>query len=197
MEWPTPTTRCSELKTEGEDINDFSSALAVAQLHSGPGRVDTSFTPTAPEQAYSEDIPGNRRQSDERKEEEETVPQGRHAQQLVMSLITHKVLNAVVEEPGHKANRTTVDDPGAYVALIHDLSNGDRVESSLKDRRAFFDVDEPRLVLTPFNANLEVLPRPETRSMSISWIVQDPRSPGPEFLKAAYHLWKRSSSSRL
>jgi hypothetical protein len=60
------------------------------------------------------------------------------------------------------------------------VSDGSKIESTLKDRRAFFDVDEPSLVLTPFNTNLEVLPRPETRSMSTSWVVEHPKTPAPE-----------------
>jgi hypothetical protein len=135
-------------------------------------------------------------------ETKEIESRGRHSKQLVMSIITHRVLNTVVEEAGHKADRSTVDDPGAYVALIHDVSDGDKVNSTLKSRRAFFDVDEPCLVLTPFNTNLEALPRPETRSMSLSWVVQHPTSPVPEisesglpileqfkFIKAVRGMW--------
>jgi hypothetical protein len=176
VEWPSPTSRESGLKTEEGDINEISSTLAETQLCSEPGNPGRS---PSPEQTNYEET-SNRQQLTEATEKKEIESRGRHSKQLVMSIITHRVLNTVVEEAGHKADRSTVDDPGAYVALIHDVSDGDKVNSTLKSRRAFFEVDEPCLVLTPFNTNLEVLPRPETRSMSISWVVRHPTSPVPE-----------------
>jgi hypothetical protein len=199
VEWPFPTSRESGLKTEEGDINEISSTLAEAQLCPEPGNPGGS---PSPEPTNHEEKPSNEQQFTEDDGEKGIESRGRHSKQLVMSIITHRVLNTVVEEAGHKANRSTVDDPGAYVALIHDVSDGDKVNLTLKSRRAFFDVDEPCLVLTPFNTNLEVLPRPETRSMSISWVVQHPTSPVPEisesgvpileqfkFVKAVRGMW--------
>jgi hypothetical protein len=177
LEWPAPTPQESGLRTGEEDINDISSTLSKAQLHSEPGNPGKS---SLLEQTYYEERPSNEEQLTEDERGKGIESQGRHSRQLVMSIITHRVLNTVVEEAGHKADRSTVDDPGAYVAFIHDVSDGGKVKSTLKSRRAFFDVDEACLVLTPFNTNLEVLPRPETRSMSISWVVQYPTSPVPE-----------------
>ena len=37
---------------------------------------------------------------------------------------------------------------------------------------AAFDVDAPCLVATPFDSDMERLPRPEDRSMSVCWIVE-------------------------
>jgi hypothetical protein len=200
VEWAAPTSQEPGLKTGEEDINDISSTLTETQLQrSEPGSPTKS---PLLEQTNREKRSGSRQQLIEGEEKKEIESRGRHSKQLVMSIITHQVLNTVVEEAGHKADRSTVDDPGAYVALIHDVSDGDKVNSTLKSRRAFFDVDEPCLVLTPFNTNLEVLPRPETRSMSISWVVQHPTSPVSEisesgipvleqfkFVKAVKGMW--------
>jgi hypothetical protein len=177
VEWPAPTPQESELRTEEEGINNISSTLSETQLRSEPGNPDKS---SSLPQTNEEKRSSNMQQLTKGEETKEIESRGRHSKQLVMSIITHRVLNTVVEEAGHKADRSTVDDPGAYVALIHDVSDGDKVNSTLKSRRAFFEVDEPCLVLTPFNTNLEVLPRPETRSMSISWVVRHPTSPVPE-----------------
>ena len=53
--------------------------------------------------------------------------------------------------------------------------NGRNSPSSLQQQRAVFDIKGDTsgqvLILTPFQKRLETLPRPETRSMSVSWVV--------------------------
>ncbi|KAH8589924.1 hypothetical protein B0O99DRAFT_676412 [Bisporella sp. PMI_857] len=52
-----------------------------------------------------------------------------------------------------------------------------------EQRRAVFDIDGDEngsvLVLTPFNENFETIPRPEIRSMSVSWVVERDDSLAP------------------
>ena len=72
-----------------------------------------------------------------------------------------------------------------YGALL-DLEDNRNSQSSLQQQRAVFDIKGDAsgqvLVLTPFQKRLETLPRPLTRSMSVSWVVQpvDPLSSGSE-----------------
>ena len=53
--------------------------------------------------------------------------------------------------------------------------DGRNSESSLQQQRAVFDIEGDTtgqvLILTPFQKRLETLPRPETRSTSVSWVV--------------------------
>ena len=68
-----------------------------------------------------------------------------------------------------------------YGALLDNADNRNS-QSSLQQQRAVFDIKGDAsgqvLVLTPFQKRLERLPRPLTRSMSVSWVVQpvDPLS---------------------
>lgn len=161
--------RASELKLKsGEHVNDISRAFVAAELRSEPGSAGPQE-----QSSYAERLSTSQLSlSSEGKENSERKLRGRHASQMVMSILTRKALDVVVEEAGHKPDRDSSDDPGAYAAFMHSVAHGEEVESTLQSRRAFFDVDEPCLVLTPFNTNLEVLPRPETRAMSSSWVVR-------------------------
>ena len=68
--------------------------------------------------------------------------------------------------------------PEAATELAAGLNNidGRNSDASLRKQRAIFDVEGDVsgqvLVLTPFQQRLESLPRPITRSMSVSWAVQ-------------------------
>lgn len=62
----------------------------------------------------------------------------------------------------------------AYMVAIDLDGRGSPV--SLRQQRALFDIEGDIsgqvLVLTPFQKRLETIPRPENRSMSVSWVVQ-------------------------
>ncbi|OCL09006.1 hypothetical protein AOQ84DRAFT_376237 [Glonium stellatum] len=58
--------------------------------------------------------------------------------------------------------------------LLGDTTS-EKTEIRLRDLRAIFDVDGPCNILTPYDPVLERLPRPEARSMEISWILKDHR----------------------
>lgn len=49
----------------------------------------------------------------------------------------------------------------------------DAAEIIRSRRVAVFDVDGPCEIITPFDRDLEILPRPEQRSMSLCWIVEN------------------------
>ena len=82
-----------------------------------------------------------------------------------------------------------VDDPddrymsvGTYMAMAAEATmmaidlDGRGSPESLRQQRALFDIEGDIsgqvLVLTPFQKRLETIPRPENRSMSVSWVVQ-------------------------
>ena len=87
--------------------------------------------------------------------------------------------------PSSMAMTAALADYGAL------LDNADKrnSQSSLQQQRAVFDIQGDTsgqvLVLTPFQKRLETLPRPLTRSMSVSWVVQpvNPLSSGSEGLE--------------
>ena len=62
-----------------------------------------------------------------------------------------------------------------FAALINNM-DGRNSESFLQKQRAVFDIEGDAsgqvLTLTPFQKRLETLPRPVTRSMRLSWVVQ-------------------------
>ena len=72
-----------------------------------------------------------------------------------------------------------------YAAMLY-IRNSKNSQPSLQQQRAVFDIEGDAsgqvLVLTPFQKRLETLPRPLTRSMSVSWVVQPvvPLSSGSE-----------------
>ncbi|KAK3943226.1 heterokaryon incompatibility protein-domain-containing protein [Diplogelasinospora grovesii] len=107
---------------------------------------------------------------------------GRYYKQLVTSMLTHKIMNVVVEEAGHKPDRNLfTDDPGGYLHLILSTQTSKQERKlRLRDSRAFFDVDEPCLVATPYNTRMDMLPRPDTRAMSVSWVVRPLQISSPE-----------------
>lgn len=61
-------------------------------------------------------------------------------------------------------------------AMISADPDGRGSPASLRQQRALFDVEGDIsgqiLILTPFQKRLETIPRPENRSMSVSWVVQ-------------------------
>ena len=118
---------------------------------------------------------------------------GRYQTQLTVAILTQQIL-ALMQSKGHQENRDLfVDDPGSFVAFAlaasADKQHGDgSSESPKRTRRAFFDVSGPCHVLTPFNTDMDILPRPATRAMSSSWVVQ------PENMQS--HGGDRDGSSR-
>ena len=74
-----------------------------------------------------------------------------------------------------KAFRFLPENIGDFVPFINNM-DGTNSQTSLRQQRAVFDIEGDSsgqvLVLTPFQKRLETLPRPETRSMSVSWLVQ-------------------------
>lgn len=64
---------------------------------------------------------------------------------------------------------------GSFVKLLYDLNSNhfsDESEEMLCRRAATFDVDGPCEVVTPFDSELEILPRPNFRSTSQSWVIE-------------------------
>ncbi|KZL86141.1 hypothetical protein CI238_09115, partial [Colletotrichum incanum] len=71
--------------------------------------------------------------------------------------------------------------PASVTTLAMHLSKGEGVKKEQINWRAVFDteniLDEKIKVLTPFQMVLESIPRPEMRSMSVSWVVEDCAEP--------------------
>lgn len=177
-EEPAPTFQKSESKTEEENIEDLPSTLARTQLGAEPTSANTSSVPQG--QTYHGEETSNSEQSTKSQGQADSGPRGRYLNQFTKSILARDVMKMLLEDAGHKTNRNLFhDDPGAYVLFAQLVSTGPGGQSERRDRRAFFDVDEPSLVLTPFNTNMEVLPRPETRAMSASWVVKCSENPPP------------------
>lgn len=167
MNSPVPASCKSDSETENEieNIGGISSSLDETQLCADQLSEDIISVPRG--QKYLGYGTNSKQGS------VGSGPRGRYFNQLVNSIVTHKAISALLEEPGHKTDRNIFyDDPGAYLLLAQLASAGPEVESRHRERHAFFDLNEPASVLTPFNTNMEVLPRPETRAMSVSWVVK-------------------------
>ena len=101
---------------------------------------------------------------------------------------------AVTWNPNEESfDDTTIPDadlgliPLTWVEVIASLDkfNGRKSQACLRQQRAIFDIEGDTsgqvLVLTPFQKRLETIPRPETRGMSVSWVVQPiSRFTGPQ-----------------
>ena len=78
--------------------------------------------------------------------------------------------NEIQEEASNITTEGMVD----FAAAISNMY-GRNSQSSLQQQRAVFDITGDTsgqvLILTPFQKRLETLPRPETRSTSVSWVV--------------------------
>ncbi|CAI6267911.1 unnamed protein product [Periconia digitata] len=101
--------------------------------------------------------------------------------QMLSDLLT---LERIKDQRRELENQVSTDSFRTFqsdimVSLALSLSNLARHPDffrDMEDRQGIFDVDGDTsgncLVFTPFNMNLEVIPRPELRSMSVSWQVQ-------------------------
>ena len=106
--------------------------------------------------------------------------------QLTLSATTKLTENAMME---WDAAEEVFDDPDGRNMLFGTLplltteavavccdSNGRGSSAYLRQQRALFDIEGDIsgqvLVLTPFQKRLETIPRPESRSMRVSWVVQ-------------------------
>jgi len=91
----------------------------------------------------------------------------------VTSILTLKAFETMRAAGAKPERHISTDDPGSYVLLGYLASRDEAKHHQMElERRAVFDVDGPSLVVTPYNTNMELLPRSETRAMSASWIVE-------------------------
>lgn len=106
--------------------------------------------------------------------------------QFWLSLMTKEFENAEMNLDDHES---MVDDPygcnvsiGTVMAMVAEASvmacdpDGRGSPAYLRQQRALFDIEGDTsghgLVLTPFQKRLETIPRPKSRGMSVSWVVQ-------------------------
>jgi hypothetical protein len=125
----------------------------------------------------------------ENKQRDQEKPRG-HANWLMTSSMLSMLLKGVREgghnEPGElnapPREVETVDmhvftAPQAMTSLAMALYKNKKESRHRPKRRAVFDVDgsadKKVQVLTPFNPVLESIPRPEIRSLAVSWIVEE------------------------
>ena len=141
--------------------------------------VDKSLVPATPQSRIKE-----ANSSDSLRESEtvsEATSKKTQAQyQITVSMLT-KMIDQVMLMDSHRQKEA--DDPRftisteslAEFALAMSNMNGRNSQSSLEQQRAVFDIEGDTsgqvLILTPFQKRLETLPRPETRSTSVSWVV--------------------------
>ena len=94
---------------------------------------------------------------------------------LMIQLLNHMNITSDDDEDPFSFSMATITALADYgAALDHD--DGKNSQESLQQQRAVFDIQgDPSgqvLVLTSFQKRLETLPRPLTRSMRVSWVVQ-------------------------
>lgn len=113
-----------------------------------------------------------------------------HFQNQFSFSIMLKIYDWTMMENTEKENdgRNDVDDSLRFspeglmglTASVHHM-DGRNSEGSLRQQRGIFDIDGDTsgrvLVLTPFQQPMETVPRPESRSMSVSWVVQPTSQP--------------------
>jgi hypothetical protein len=90
----------------------------------------------------------------------------------------------------------------AYICAYPDYHNAKGEERRSQNLVSAFDVEGPCLIATPYNADWEMLPRPELRSMSMCWVI-DPlpikaRSEEDKTLvkRWADNVWGRKSKGK-
>ena len=104
-------------------------------------------------------------------------------QQLVASLIRLAVENIQSRENDVNVNKGDEVNggfsgitPEAFAHFAKLCSRPETSDEASGQQRAIFDIDGDAsgqvLVLTPFNQHCETIPRSETRSMSVSWVVE-------------------------
>ena len=104
-------------------------------------------------------------------------------QQLVASLIRLAIENIQSRENDANANKGDEVNggfsgitPEAFAHFAELCARPETSDEPSGHQRAIFDIDGDasgqELVLTPFNQHCETIPRSETRSMSISWVVE-------------------------
>ncbi|KXH37677.1 hypothetical protein CNYM01_12187 [Colletotrichum nymphaeae SA-01] len=115
--------------------------------------------------------------------EEESIEQnngnlpGTIIQQQLVRRILATVCSAGIEgDPGLPEDHETKIIPSSMTwgikALERDLFTPETEQARTQQLVSIFDVDGPCLIATVFNSDWEVLPRPEIRSMSTSWVIE-------------------------
>jgi hypothetical protein len=90
----------------------------------------------------------------------------------------------------------------AYICAYPDYHNAKGEERRSQNLVSAFDVEGPCLIATPYNADWEMLPRPELRSMSVCWVIDPllikPRSEEDKILfkRWADNVWGRKSKGK-
>ena len=107
---------------------------------------------------------------------EKTHSRYQAALSMLAKLIDHMMLmeNDNQEEVGDPTFSVSTESIVEFAAAMNNM-DGRNSQLSLQQQRAVFDINGDTsgqvLILTPFQKRLETLPRPETRSTSVSWVV--------------------------
>lgn len=74
---------------------------------------------------------------------------GRHWSQLMWAIIAQKSLRLAHEEDHKPSVDDRLDDPGTLALIVRLAAADQDMDATFRERRSFFDVEEPSLVLTP------------------------------------------------
>ena len=104
--------------------------------------------------------------------------------QLKKHLLAAQISPRWIAQSGSTGHTMTKRTVGGTVTF-HDVLERGFWSTEAEDARerqlvSVFDVDGPCVVVTPFNVDWEVLPRPSIRSMSVCWVVEQIQDHTPE-----------------
>jgi hypothetical protein len=92
--------------------------------------------------------------------------------QLTRQLLAMKAHEVTAADPDRKPEDVTIMVAAFLTLAALSIEDTDQRDKRLAARVAAFDVDRPCLVATPFDAEMEKLPRPSLRTMASAWVVE-------------------------
>lgn len=128
--------------------------------------------PFQPEVSQSPSLPISKIATSEEPSEEQSQTGSILQSQLTRQILAMKAHEVTAADPYRKPEDVTIT-VAAFLTLAA-LSSKDTIQKDkrLAARVSAFDVDGPCLVATPFDAEIERLPRPSIRAMSSAWVVE-------------------------
>jgi hypothetical protein len=92
--------------------------------------------------------------------------------QLTRQLLAMKAHEVTAADPDRKPEDVTIMVAAFLTLADLSIEDTDERDRRLSARASAFDVDGPCLVATPFDSEMEKLPRPSSRTMSCAWVVE-------------------------
>jgi hypothetical protein len=92
--------------------------------------------------------------------------------QLTRQLLAIKAHEVTAADPNRNPEDVTIMVAAFLTLADLSIEDTDQRDQRLSARVSAFDVDGPCLIATPFDSEMEKLPRPSLRTMSCAWVVQ-------------------------